>query len=449
MKKEQFTKLLKVAKSSTIPVIDKTGYVKDGRITATDLEITISMPCPYEGEGIIDVKMLSKIKGISKLVLNPETCTAIATVGHGTQKIALFGNTDEWPSCPEVGEKIAVITSHDIKNMKIANRFVGSDEMRPVMSGVCITDKRVCATDAQRLFRQDTASELPEETEIIIPKRVVELLNDGTPYILHQWKRDEKDIRVYYTLTDGEEIITFRPIEGQYPQIESAIPQENPLTLAVDTKTFRDALEAALPSANSSTKQITVFIRKDWMKIEACDLDFENEFTTIIPVSTTWSFPEPKPVEEGADIPPAPEVPEVFVIGFKGEFMLDILRLSGQTTTIKLSHPNRALLIGPCLLMPMMVTGDEKGFPVSQIPSETEQPVVRVQAVAEGFKPLAFRGIVLADYSERAFVIRGKTKDHKDKLKELNGRFNPYLEGGPGWVFPKVWYEKVVASLKN
>ena len=167
MKKEQFTKLLKVAKSSTIPVIDKTGYVKDGRITATDLEITISMPCPYEGEGIIDVKMLSKIKGISKLVLNPETCTAIATVGHGTQKIALFGNTDEWPSCPEVGEKIAVITSHDIKNMKIANRFVCSDEMRPTMSGVCITDKRVCATDAQRLFRQDTASELPEGTEII------------------------------------------------------------------------------------------------------------------------------------------------------------------------------------------------------------------------------------------------------------------------------------------
>lgn len=449
MKKEQFTKLLKVAKSSTIPVIDKTGYVKDGRITATDLEITISMLCPYEGEGIIDVKMLSKIKGISKLILNPETCTAIATVGHGTQKITLFGNTDEWPSCPEVGEKIATILPQDIKNLKIASRFVGNDELRPVMSGVCITDKRIAATDAQWLFKQDTASELPEGIEIIIPKRVVELLNEGVSYSLSMWKTGETNVRVYYTLTDGDEIISFRPIEGKYPNIEVVIPTENPLTLAVDTKTFKEALEAALPSANHSTKQIAVIIRENWMKIITEDIDFANEFSTIIPVSTSWKFPEPKPVEEGADIPPAPEIPETFEIRFNGELMLGILKLSGPTTTINMSTASRAFLIGPCLLMPMMIVNENLSFPESEIPAETEQPVVRVQVVTGGFKPIAFKGIVLADYSERAFVIRGKTKDHKDKLKELNGRFNPYLEGGPGWVFPKKWYVHVVETLKS
>ena len=448
MKKEQFTKLLKVAKASTIPVIDKTGYVKDGRITSTDLEITMSMPCPYEGEGIIDLKMLSKIKGINRLILNPETCTAIAIVGHGTQKITLFGNTDEWPSCPEVGDKIATILPHDIKNLKIAARFTGDDDMRPPMMGVCITDKIISATDAHWLFKQDTASELPEGTEIIIPKRVIELLNEGSSYSLSMWKTEETDVRVYYTLTDGDEIISFRPIEGKFPNVEAAIPTENPLTLAVDTKTFRDALESALPSANHSTKQIVLIIRENWMKINAEDIDFANEFSTIVPVSTSWKFPEPKPVEEGADIPPAPEIPETFEIGFHGELMLGILKLSGPTTIIHMSTPNRALLIGPCLLMPIMIMNESFAFPESEIPAETERPVVRVQAVTGGFKPISFKGIVLADYSDRAFVVRGKTKDHKDKLKELNGRFNPYLEGGPGWVFPKVWYEKVVETLK-
>ena len=38
-------------------------------------------------------------------------------------------------------------------------------------------------------------------------------------------------------------------------------------------------------------------------------------------------------------------------------------------------------------------------------------------------------------YSEKSFVIRGETKDNRDLLKSLNGRFNPHLKGGPGWIF--------------
>jgi DNA polymerase III subunit beta len=450
MRKDQFAKLLKVAKSSTLPILDQTGYVKNGRITSTDMEISLSMPCPWEGEGIVDLKLLSKLKGLTHLSIDSDTHSAIAKVGNGTQKVTLVGNSEEWIIIPNTPKMVGIVTAHDITNLKTAKQFVSNDETRAVMTGVLLSDKKICGTNAHWLFSQDVASDLPEGTEIIIPARVMDLLNDNTIYTLHKGQYDKAAERVYYSLTNGDETITFLAIWGKYPNFEAVIPTENPLTLAVDTKTFKEALEAALPSANTSTKTVNVYIRDNWMKIHAEDIDFSNEFCTIIPVSTSWKFPEPEPVEEGADVPPTPEAPEVFGYGINGKFMLDILKLSGSATVIQMSTPNRAMLIGPVLLMPVMSEADPlEKFPESEIPTVEEQPVVPVPVVVGGFKPLAFKGIVLADYSERAFVIRGKTKDHKDKLKELNGRFNPYLEGGPGWIFPKKWFDNVVSTLKG
>jgi hypothetical protein len=49
----------------------------------------------------------------------------------------------------------------------------------------------------------------------------------------------------------------------------------------------------------------------------------------------------------------------------------------------------------------------------------------------------------LVDYSEKAFAVIGDTKSHKDILKELGGKYNPYLSCGKGWIFSKKAQEKV------
>lgn len=45
--------------------------------------------------------------------------------------------------------------------------------------------------------------------------------------------------------------------------------------------------------------------------------------------------------------------------------------------------------------------------------------------------------LVLEDYSEKAIVVRGDTKTHKDALVKLGGKWNAGLRGGGGWIFPK------------
>lgn len=49
------------------------------------------------------------------------------------------------------------------------------------------------------------------------------------------------------------------------------------------------------------------------------------------------------------------------------------------------------------------------------------------------------------NYSEKAIAVIGDTKEAKEQLKALGGRFNMRLSCGPGWVFSKAVEDKVRA----
>jgi hypothetical protein len=60
------------------------------------------------------------------------------------------------------------------------------------------------------------------------------------------------------------------------------------------------------------------------------------------------------------------------------------------------------------------------------------------------------------DYTEKSFVVFGEdTKNHKDKLKELGGRYNPNLthpvtkEKMSAWIFSNKQKEKVKSYMEN
>ena len=47
------------------------------------------------------------------------------------------------------------------------------------------------------------------------------------------------------------------------------------------------------------------------------------------------------------------------------------------------------------------------------------------------------QNITITDYSERSFVVRGEgTKEHKDALKQMGGKWNSNLRDGGGWIYP-------------
>ena len=57
--------------------------------------------------------------------------------------------------------------------------------------------------------------------------------------------------------------------------------------------------------------------------------------------------------------------------------------------------------------------------------------------------------IKVEKYSEKSFVVRGNTKEIKEQLKELNGKFNPNLQGGAGWIYPMKSLTKIKTALSE
>lgn len=76
-----------------------------------------------------------------------------------------------------------------------------------------------------------------------------------------------------------------------------------------------------------------------------------------------------------------------------------------------------------------------------------EQPQTEVNDERAAETVADDNGLQLVDYSEKAFVITGDTRDKKDLLKALGGRFNPRLNCGAGWVFSKLRINEVRQRL--
>ena len=53
------------------------------------------------------------------------------------------------------------------------------------------------------------------------------------------------------------------------------------------------------------------------------------------------------------------------------------------------------------------------------------------------------------DYSDKAIVVRGDTKDHKEELKTLGGKYNANLRDGAGWIFSKKNEDKVLSYIAS
>lgn len=57
--------------------------------------------------------------------------------------------------------------------------------------------------------------------------------------------------------------------------------------------------------------------------------------------------------------------------------------------------------------------------------------------------------ITIINYTEKSFVLVGDTKEYKDEIKNIGGKWNPKLKDCKGWIFSKKHLNKVVKFLKE
>lgn len=240
---------------------------------------------------------------------------------------------------------------------------MADDYLRPVMNGVYLDMKKegtnFVASDGHKLIKisKPTIKAQNDSTGLVIPKKVVNILLKVLPDtdFVQMWfnpydpnldkEESEKRPATACKIEVNDMSITFRPIEGRYPNYESVIPTTYNSTLTVDRKALIKSLDRLSLFANSSSGLITIYLEPDKMQMRSEDKDFEQSAVDTIPCNYN-----------GKDMR----------IGFKDRSLIQTLRnLNTKDVTFYLIDQNTAIIIGPtiqpeseeitALLMPMYI----------------------------------------------------------------------------------------------
>ncbi|GEM_PF-6196125 len=361
MKKNEISKLKKVAKSRTIVAIDGTGLVKDGYITSTNLEHTVSIKTSIRGEGLIALSDIeipfddAWIEGSTLFVVRKGTVVRTAT--H---------NANDFPKINQPNTQSYYFDQAE--TLKKVMLFCGKDEARPAMMGVFLDKTNIVATDAHRLMWEKlNNTSIPE---VIIPASGVQLLSDVNyemSFIEDVDVYTKEKVLTTVFFTSENEIISSRLIEGRFPNYKSVIPQ-----YTMQQHFTKDEVLPFIEIASSiSTNNIVGLLFKSG-KISIAGQDNDTNKNYLAEVNDQDKLHH-----------------EQFEIYFNGKYLMHALKnIKTQNIEMSFSASNRAVVFnGKILLMPSIVkTSFFEAIPhpekvVENVSESVSEPVEEAEVV--------------------------------------------------------------------
>jgi hypothetical protein len=165
------------------------------------------------------------------------------------------------------------LSAYEVQLMDIATAFVADDELRPVMSTICISKDFIVASDAHKLyFRKIT--ELYTE-DVMFDKKVIKLmmLFPGYTYKISQSKKnccaESKDVTIWWRLIKDGGMYP----NTSYPNWRKVIP-ESTHSVKIPVKETIEALNAVSFALNQSSHCVRCKITGNKIRLSGKDLDF-------------------------------------------------------------------------------------------------------------------------------------------------------------------------------
>ena len=353
-----------IGSKNTLPILDDFLFQvgeNELKITTSDLDVTMSVtlvPDKVDGTGEVTIParlLLEIMKNFPDVPItvsvDPSTLAVELIAGEGRYKLAGH-KSDEFPQLPVMTDTMIWEIPADVlaKGFEKTVFATGTDEIRPIMSGVLMemTENYLTfvATDAHKLVRyrrMDVKSDVV--ASFIMPKKPINQLKNILGGLADEPVRIEFN-RTNASFVFGDYILICRLIEGQYPRYEAVIPKSNPNQLTIDRQTFLAAIRRVAVFSSKATHQVRFRIAGQELTLTAEDIDFYNEAKERLSCSYTGDDME---------------------IGFNSRFLQDMLNnFECNEIKIEMSAPNRAGIITPVdvenesedllmLLMPVML----------------------------------------------------------------------------------------------
>ena len=328
--------------NNTLAILDNFLFELDNNtltVSASDLETTMSatleIDSSSQGSVAVPAKLLLEI--LKTFPEQPLTFTvednSTIEISSNSGKYALaYAPGDEFPKSVVLDNTSKTMVPAEILATAISKTIfaAGSDDLRPVMSGVFFQFSpeglTFVATDAHKLVKYArTDVKADKVAEFIMPKKPLNILKS----ILGG---SDAEIKIEYNdsnATFGFEnyVLTCRLIDGKYPNYEAVIPKENPTKLMIDRSQFQSSVRRVAIFSNKTTHQIRLKIAGTELNISAEDIDYSNKAEERL----TCDY-------QGDDMQ----------IGFNSRFLIEMLgNLQSDVILLEMSMPNRAGILTP------------------------------------------------------------------------------------------------------
>ena len=335
-----------------------------GSDSETWLQATLMLE-ECEGEGRFCVSATSLLDALTPLSEQPVTILATTesdnrfTLEHQSGKAYFpIDNADEYPTPQPTGADSQLIEM-DAKELATAIQTVGwataNDDLRPVMAGVyfdIMQDKTVVtASDGHVLMKYTTREDGSGPVgSFIMPKKVAKLL----PQMLDWKEYDSCDVMFterQATIEQSNWSLTFRLVEGKYPNYESVIPKDSPFWMRADRSQLQNSVRKVSPFTNESSMMLRCTIKNNGLLIVGEDYDFSMGAEDQVLIESNN--------------------PQAVTIGLKSSSLLAVLqKIPGMNVEVDYTDQSRAVTITEAideeekskrkgevlgLLMPMLV----------------------------------------------------------------------------------------------
>jgi len=351
-----------------------------------------------------------------------------------------------------------VVTSEiltELEKIKIASKFCGNDEMRPVMSSVFIDNGDIVATDAHILVKYSNCASFMNFEKVLIHSKIVSLL-EGAKMI----KLSEKFI--YIEHEDFRVLSRFE--DAKYPNYNAVIVRNELIQKAVNIQINEDFKQALILS-NNVTNCISIYDNKvkyyfeeekqiNEFEIKQVDPNLNKDLTIMLmPIMGDTKMPNCQDISLNCKmlkkVVDAYKVDNVTInIAHANKPMLITFEQKQKSKPInkKTMEKQETKSVDTDILSALMQqisaftqqVAELKNQQISTPKIETEP--IKESAKIEEQKPIETVKPVIhvQKYSDKSLIVYGDTKQIKDQLMQLHARFNPYLKLNdvktPGWI---------------
>ena len=352
----ELTTLLKATKclkySNSLPIIDTFHLsVSNGWATVTICDLETFVTKRFEATGEINTCLpreivLKHLSASKSLTTTIELLSNVRAVVNGLTMPCY--DVEEYPNTPTYNTeaKGLMFSGALMLEIKAALPYLSNDDLRPVMSGVYVSNEKgfhdVVATNSHVLSRSRLGECSADEAKyemLFNPRNVVKIV-DGLKMIkddVSVLKHENHIVFTYYGL-----VIVQRDIDGKYPNYEAVIPTENPVQVTFNCNELVNAINTVKVASSRSTNQVTFEFSETGCVVSAEDVD--NSMY----------------MEQRVDYR---NIQEDFAIGFNANFLLEALKnCLTHDVTFEMSAHNRAMVMnsGHRTLLTMPVILDPK-----------------------------------------------------------------------------------------